>query len=354
MVAVLLRNNRSRIAEERQNLDFVLIGNHLAARAVEMRDARALLRIALHLEDYREPAVVLHEHRLVVDGVVAARIDAAAVRRLLDHVQDRLVGLVREVVPQVGALVVDLVRVKRALLANRLGAVLAAIRRAGRLVLGAPVHERAEARYLLAALALRPPLDQVEVVRALVDEHTGALRLYRPVAAAIGVSRLAVRNGREVVDARKLADRARRYNLAELLVERRIAQDVPREDEALGALLGLCDIDALLPSAPDRLLEKDMVALLKRLEARLVVKAVWKRYDDGVCFDAGVKGRLPALPRRIARVRGKFGNRIGKPRDLELVGMGLGVRLVGAPTYAVAEDYGPYRFHQTTISHPLR
>ncbi len=88
-----------------------------------------------------------------------------------------------------------------------------------------------------------------------------------------------------------------------------------------------------------------MIALLERLQARLVVKAVRKRYDDGVCFDACVKGLLPALPRRIARVRGKFGNWIGKPRDLELVGMGLGVRRVGAPAYAVAEDYGPYRFH---------
>ena len=46
MVAVLLRDDRRRVAEERQNLDLVLVRNHLAARAVEMRDARTLLRIA--------------------------------------------------------------------------------------------------------------------------------------------------------------------------------------------------------------------------------------------------------------------------------------------------------------------
>ena len=296
VVSVLLRDDRRRVADERQYLDLVLIRYHLSARAVEMRYSRTLLRIALHLKDDRKPSVVLHEHRLVVNGVVAAGIDAAAVRRLLDHVQNRLVGLVREVVPQVGAVVVDLVRVERTVLADPLGTVLATFRRARRLVLWPPVHERAEARYLLAALALRPPLDEVEVVRALVDEHSRALRLYRPVATAIGVGRLAVGNGRKVMDARQLAYRARRDDLAELLVERRVSEDVPRKDEALRALLGLRDVDTLLPSAPDRLLEKDVVALLERLEARLVVKPVGKGDDDGVCVDAGVEGRLPVLP----------------------------------------------------------
>ena len=290
----------------------------------------------------------------MVNGVVAAGIDAAAIRRLLDHVQDRLVGLVREVVPQVCAVVVDLVRVERTVLADPLGTVLATFRRAHWLVLRAPVHQRTEARYLLAALALRPPLDEVEVVRALVDEHAGALRLYRPVSAAVGVGRLAVGNGREVVNARKLADCARRDDLAELLVERRVSEDVPRKDEALRALLGLRDVDTLLPSAPDRLLEKDVIALLERLQARLVVKPVGKGDDDGVCVDAGVEGRLPVFPRRALRVGGELRHRVGETRDLELVGMRLRIRRVRAAADAVSEDYGPYRFHQTTISQPLR
>ena len=118
VVAVLLRDDRRRVAEERQYLDLVLVRDNLAARAVEVRDARTLLGVALHLKDYREPAVVLHEHRLVVNGIVAAGIDAAAVRRLLDHVQNRLIRLVSKMIPQIGAIVVDLIRIERALLAD--------------------------------------------------------------------------------------------------------------------------------------------------------------------------------------------------------------------------------------------
>ena len=118
VVAVLLRDDRRRIAEERQYLDLVLVRYNLAASAVEVRYARTLLGVALHLEDDREPAVVLHEHRLVVNGVVATGVDAAAVGRLLDNVENRLVGLVSEMVPQVGAVVVDLVRVERTVLAD--------------------------------------------------------------------------------------------------------------------------------------------------------------------------------------------------------------------------------------------
>ena len=189
---------------------------------------------------------------------------------------------------------------------------------------------------------------------ALVDEHPRALGLDGPVAAAVCVRGLAVGDGGEVVYARELADRAGRDDLAQLLVERRIAKDITRENETLCALLGLGDVDALLPSAPDRLLEKDVVALLERLEARRVVESVGKRDDDRVRIDAGVYRGLPALPRRILRVRRELRDGVRETRYLELVGMRGGVRGVRAPADPVSEYYRPYRLHQTSISHPLR
>ena len=156
--------------------------------------------------------------------------------------------------------------------------------------------------------------------------------------------------------ARDLADRTVRDDLAELLVERREAKDIAREHEALRLDLRLLDVLALLPRAANRLLEKDMIALLKRQNARLVVKTVGKRDDDGVGVDAGLERLLPVLPRRIGRVRREGGHGIGKARDLELPGVGLRVLRVGAAANPVPQDNRPDRtvVHQTSTFQPLQ
>src|SRR5574344_319268 len=145
MMALLLRNERGRVAEERLDLDLMLVGVDFAAGDVEMRDARALLRVALHLEDDRESSVILHQNRLVIDGIISAVVHAASVRRGLDHVENRFVRLVGKVIAQVLAVVVELVGVKRAVRLDRGRTVLAALGSALRRVFGTPVEKRTEA-----------------------------------------------------------------------------------------------------------------------------------------------------------------------------------------------------------------
>ena len=190
---------------------------------------------------------------------------------------------------------------------------------------------------------------------ALVYEHPRALGLDGPVAAAVRVGRLAVGDGREVVDARELPDYAGRDHLAELLVERGVPEDVPREDEPLGAPLRLGDVHALLPCAADGLLEKDVVALLESLDARGVVEPVGERDDDGVRPRAGVDGVLPPFPRREVGVGRELRDGVGEAGDLEVLRVGLRVGRVGPAANPVPEDDRLHgSVHQTKTSHPLQ
>ncbi len=307
-----------------------------------MHRARPALREALHLQRDGQPAVVEHQHRLVVDRVVPARIHAPPVRRGLDHLQNPRVGRVGEVVAQIRVLVVELVGVERTLPAHVRRAVLAPVRGALGLVLRAALDQRAETGHLFADAPAHPPHDQIEVVRALVDEHARAVRLDGPVAAAVGVRRFAVRDLDEHVHAREFADDARLQHLVQTLEERRVAQHVARQHQLAGRDLRRADLLALLPVAPDRLFQKHVVPRLQRLQARGIVKMVRQRDDDGVRLRAGRERVLPALPRRIRRLGGKRGDRVRQPGNLQILGMVRGIRGVGPPADAVAQNQNLY------------
>ncbi len=288
----------------------------------------------------------------MVDGVVPAVVDAASVAGGGDDGAHGGVRGVGEMVAEVLTLQVELLRVKGTRLTRQRRAVRTARGGAQGGVLRAPMEERAEAREAPAGTPFRPPRDEVKIVRALVDEHARPLRLHGPVAAAEGVGRLAVGDGDQVPDAGEVPDDAGGDDLPELLVERGVAQDVPREDETSRRALGVADLLALGPRAADRLFEKDVIPLLERRERRGEMELVRKRDNDGVGLDVGGKRLLPGAPDGTGRGRGpRVGPRqerldgVGEARQGEILGMGVRVRRVGAAADAEPQDDRPDGFH---------
>ena len=230
-----------------------------------------------------------------------------------------------------------------AVLPNRLRTVHAAQRGALRHHLLAKELDRAEARHL-PALLTDPPHEQVEVVRALrQDDRRGLLRI-RPVAAHVGVGDLPEAGGLLMRDRDDVAELARVDERLDVREIRRVAEDMPDDDETPVPDRAVDHLAAFLRRRGNRLLEQKVVPRLKRHDRRIVVQGIRHRDHHDVRLGMRLQALAPVLP--VLRRGNHFGLLgIGDADDLQLVGMLLRVFRIGAAAIARAEDDGPELFH---------
>lgn len=324
-----------------------LVAHGVALRAHDAGAAAGVGGQGLHGEGGRDPALEFERRDLVVDDVVVAVEDAAAVGTFAQGLEHGRVVLAleaegREPGPDAH---VDLQGGERAGGLDR-ASVGAAGGRAGRGVLGPEVGQRAEGRDAAAGPADRPAQD-VEIVAGLGEDHGIGLARVAPVAADEGVGHVDVLDGLHVLDARDAAEAARVDDLLELAEVGRVAEDVADGDDAAPRDGAVEDGPALVPALGDDFFEEEVVVEAEASHGRAVMQVVRCRDDQGVGELGDLEGVFPGHPLalgrdavEIAEVRAAVGDGLGDADDLELIGELAGVGGIDVAAVAGAEDDG--------------
>ena len=160
----------------------------------------------------------------------------------------------------------------------------------------------------------REPIEQVEVVAALCQQHRRGLVLSAPVAAHIAVREMPIGDVFVVLDEHYLAQRARIDYLLDTPVIRGVAQNMAHEHlRALFPRLFL-DGEALFYVGADRLFEQQVISQLERLHGVTVMIPVLSGDDHQI-------RHFPLREKRlVVREAGAVGH---APRALHLVYLGL-------------------------------
>ena len=157
-------------------------------------------------------------------------------------------------------------------------AVNAALRRVRRGVFTAEVLERAE-RLNLRAFFLHQPLQQVDVVAGLGQQHEIAFCRVAPVAADKAVALVDITESFRMDDRHDITQNALVDELLDARIERRIAQYMAdHELPAIPARL-IKQIDAFVLCARQRFFQQHIVSVRQRFHCRLIMHTVLCRND---------------------------------------------------------------------------
>ena len=157
-------------------------------------------------------------------------------------------------------------------------AVNAAFRRVRRGVFTAEVLERAE-RLNLRAFFLHQPLQQVNVVAGLGQQHEIAFGRVAPVAADKAVALMDITESFRMDDRHDITQHALVDQLLDARIERRIAQYMA--DHELPAVFArlIKQIDAFVLCARQRFFQQHIVSVRQRLHGRFIMHTVLCRND---------------------------------------------------------------------------
>ena len=290
------------------------IEEHLALRAHDV-GLSAIVVEAAHGEGRCGFVGKLHIHDLVIDHVVVALKDALAVLRMAQRVSDILVGGIdlagrRRAEPHVALVVqIQLDGVIGAGLRVR-AAVDTALRRISRGVFTPEVLERTE-RLDLRAFLLHQPLQQVDVVAGLGQQHEIAFGRVAPVAADKAVALVNVSQSLCVDDRDDVAQNALVNELFDAGIERRVAQHMADHEFAAVFSRLLTQLDAFFLRACKRLFQQHIITGRQRLHGRCIVHAVLRCNDRKIgqlrlrqqllpCGQIGIVRAIHPVQQRIA------------------------------------------------------
>ena len=267
-----------------ENADFVAleVEEHLALCTHDVGLSAVVVKAA-HGERGRGFVVKLHVHDLMVDHVIIALEDTFAILRMTErkfHIRVGGVNLAggRRAEPHIVLVVqIQLDGVVRAGFRVR-AAVNAALRRVRRGVFTAEVLERAE-RLDLRAFLLHQPLQQVNVVAGLGQQHEIAFCRVAPVAADKAVALMDITESFRMDDRHDITQHALVDQLLDARIERRIAQHMA--DHELPAILArlIEQVDAFVFRAGQRLFQQHIITGRQCLHGRFIMHTVLCRND---------------------------------------------------------------------------
>ena len=187
----------------------------------------------------------------------------------------------------------------------------------------------------LGAHAHAPPADEplqdVEVVAALCDDHRRRRLAVVPVAAHERVRHVSVHHRLLVLDVNEFADEPQVNRLLERAEVGRVAQHVPDRDHDAGLALAREQVEAFALRLRHRLFEQHVVALAHRLHRGFEVQGVGKRHEHHV----GELSRLACVEHFVVVAEAAF------PRDAPLVAHAFAARSVD-----VRHRDDPHRFRK--------
>ena len=179
-------------------------------------------------------------------------------------------------------------------------AVDAAFRRVCRRVFAAEVLERAE-RLNLRAFFLHQPLQQVDVVAGLGQQHEIAFGRVAPVAADKAVALMDITESFRMDDRHDITQHALVDELLDARIERRIAQHMAdHELPAIPARL-IEQIDAFVLCARQRFFQQHIITGRQRLHGRLIMHTVLCRNDRKIGKPWLRQQLLPGMENVIVR-----------------------------------------------------
>ena len=241
----------------------------------------------------------------MVDHVIIALEDTFAILRMTKrkfHIRVGGVDLAggRRAEPHVVLVVqIQLDGVVRAGIRMR-AAVNAALRRVRRGVFTAEVLERAE-RLNFRAFLLHQPLQQVDVVAGLGQQHEIALCRVAPVAADKAVALMDITESFRMDDRHDITQHALVDQLLDARIERRIAQYMAdHELPAIPARL-IKQIDAFVLCARQRFFQQHIVSVRQCLHGRLIMHTVLCRNDRKIGKPWLRQQLLPGMENVIVR-----------------------------------------------------
>ena len=179
-------------------------------------------------------------------------------------------------------------------------AVNAALRRVCRRVFAAEVLERAE-RLDLRAFFLHQPLQQVNVVAGLGQQHEIAFGRVAPVAADKAVALMDITESFRMDDRHDITQHALVDQLLDARIERRIAQHMA--DHELAAVFArlIEQVDAFVLCARQRFFQQHIVSVRQRLHGRFIMHTVLCRNDRKIGKPWLRQQLLPGMENVIVR-----------------------------------------------------
>ena len=289
-----------------EDADFVAleIEEHLALRAHDVGLSAVVIKAA-HGERGCGFVVKLHVHDLMVDHVIIALEDTFAILRMTKrkfHIRVGGVDLAggRRAEPHVVLVVqIQLDGVVRAGFRVR-AAVNAAFRRVRRGVFTPEVLERTE-RLDLRAFFLHQPLQQVNVVAGLGQQHEIAFGRVAPVAADKAVALMDITESFRMDDRHDITQHALVDELLDARIERRIAQHMAdHELPAIPARL-IKQIDAFVLCARQRFFQQHIITVRQRFHCRFIMHTVLCRNDRKIGKPWLRQQLLPGMENVIVR-----------------------------------------------------
>ena len=289
-----------------ENANFVAleVEEHLALCTHDVGLSAVVIKAA-HGERGCGFVVKLHVYDLMVDHVIIALEDTFAILRMTKrvfHICIRGVDLAggRRAEPHVVLVVqIQLDGVIRAGLRVRT-AVNAALRRVRWGVFTPEVLERTE-RLDLRAFFLHQPLQQVNVVAGLGQQHEIAFCRVAPVAADKAVALMDITESFRMDDRHDITQHALVDELLDARIERRIAQHMA--DHELAAVFArlIKQIDAFVLRAGQRLFQQHIVSVRQCLHGRLIMHTVLCRNDRKIGKPWLRQQLLPGMENVIVR-----------------------------------------------------
>ena len=221
----------------------------------------------------------------------------------------------------------------------------AALRGAGRCVLGAIMEQRAKGAQPLH----RPqvPEQDVEVVAALGQDHGAGETAAAPLASHVGVGHVPEAHVFSMLHGDDIAQAAGGDDVVKRGEEGSVAENVAEHQDAPGPLRGLHQAHAILHRGSHRLFQQHIVAGLQRGDGGADVQVIQRADEGGIGHlplgQQVLPGAKPALRRDVVGL-GEAGPsdivRLGDGDEAYLVGVCQGVRTVGvvAPVASADQD----------------